>query len=129
MNYTGIIIEESLIDASVLKKVRIISTKVERVTQEHKTPWVTQWTMHTVEMSSQLVDYIASEISTVLDTEHPWYADFKNDTDHYIIFRNKVFHVSRSSKEEYDKVTTYGLELGIPDYQLDFSSHVKEWKR
>jgi len=50
MTFSGVIIEESLTDNSVLNDVNIISTKVEPVTEKHKTPWVKQWTMHTVKI-------------------------------------------------------------------------------
>ncbi len=79
--------------------------------------------------AKEVANEVANKLSKVLDSKHSWYADFKNDTHHYIIFRNKVFYIDRSSKEQYDKATTYELTLGIPDYQLDFSSHIKEWVR
>ena len=33
--------------------------------------------------------------------------------------------VLRAKKEEYGEATKYGLSLGIPDYQLDFSDDIK----
>lgn len=128
-NFTGVIIEESIQTRSILKKVKILSTKVEQVTKEHQTPWTKQWTLHTVEIPENNAASIAEEISKILDSEHNWYADFKNDKFHYIIFRDKVFKVDRSKPEQYEKVTKYGLSLGIPDYHLDFSPHIKEWQR
>lgn len=128
-NFIGVIIEESLENKDVLQKVKIIKTKVEEVTEEHKTPWVKQWTLHTVEILENQADAIAEDLSKSLDSEHAWYADFKNDKFHYILFRNKVFKVDRSKREQYDDVTKYGLTLGIPDYQVDFSPHIKEWER
>lgn len=38
-NYKGIIIEESLQNKDILKDVRIVSTKVEKVTEKHTTPF------------------------------------------------------------------------------------------
>src|SRR3989338_2413915 len=128
-NFTGVIIEESLEKKDVLKKVKILKTKVEQVTEKHKTSWIKQWTLHTVEIPENKSDKIAKELSTSLDAKHSWYADFKNKAFHYIIFRNNVFKVDRSKPEQYRKVTEYGLTLGIPDYQLDFSPHITEWKR
>ena len=126
-DFIGVIIEESLEDNDVLSKVKIVETKVEKVTKRHKTPHVKQWTMHTVEIEEYRAEEVAEDISRVLDSSNgEWYADFKNDYHHYIIFKNKVFKVDRSSKEQYDEVTRYGISLGIPDYQLDFSSDVKE---
>ena len=50
MNYKGVIIEESLENKDVLKDVTVLGTKVEDVTEGHKTPWIKQWTLHTVEV-------------------------------------------------------------------------------
>ncbi len=130
MDFEGIIIEESLADTSVLTDVETISTTAEPVTEEHKTPWITQWTMHTVRVPAANTATIANSIAAALDREHNWYADFKTDTEHYIIYTNKVFHITdRSDKVQYDAATAYGISLGIPDYQVDFSPHLTEWKR
>lgn len=130
MDYEGVIIEESLENKAVLGEVKVVDTKIEPVTDEHKTPWIKQWTLHTVKIAKEKAAEVSEKLSKALDSQHNWYADFKTDNDHYIIFRNKVFHVTdRTSKEEYDEVTKYGLTLGIPEYQLDFSPHIKQWER
>ncbi len=131
MNYKGVIIEESLENTDILDDVRILSTKVEPVTEKHGTPWLKQWTLHTVEIPEDRADFIGDKISKALDPLHggSWYADFKNDKTHFIIFRDKVFKVKRGSREQYDEVVKFGTALGIPDYQLDFSPDIKEWER
>ena len=120
MNYKGAIIEESLENKDIFKDVKILSTKVEKVTEEHETPWLSQWTLHTVEITENEAREIAEKISKLLDPNHggSWYADFKNDTHHYIIFRDKVFYIDRKSKEQYDEAEHYGISLGIPERQL-----------
>lgn len=127
--FKGVIIEESLEDKRVLKKVKVVGTEVEKVTEEHKTPWIKQWTMHTVEIPDEKAEGIAQEIAKSLDSKHAWYADFKNETHHYIIFRGRVFYIDRTSKEQYDEAKKYGISLGIPSYQVDFHSDVGEWER
>ena len=124
-SYKGTIIEESLENKAVLQKVNILKTKVEKVVEKHQTPWLKQWTLHIVEIPENQADFIAQELSQSLDSEHNWYADFKNNDFHYIIFRNKVFKVDRSNKEQYNDVSKYGVSLGIPDYQLTFSPDIK----
>lgn len=124
MNYKGVIIEESLGDKSCLKNLNIVSTKVEHVTESDKTPWLKQWTLHTVEIDDDKVDSLVTQLSNALEKEHEWYADFKNKQFHYIIFSGKVFRVDRSKPSEYEKVKEYGVSLGIPDYQLDFSPDI-----
>lgn len=127
MNYQGTIIEESLDDkSSVLKQVKILSTKVEAVVEKHQTPWLKQWTLHKVEILDQRAEAIAKALSLALEnTHHSWYADYKNSTTHYIIFPNKIFKIDRQSKEQYRKAKEYGIALGIPGYQVDFSPEIK----
>ena len=125
MNFRGIIIEESLRDKSILKNVHIVKTEIEKVTDKHNTPWLKKWTLHTIEVSEKKIMELSENISNALESEHNWYADFKNETHHFIIFRGKVFVVDRSRKEEYEEVKNYGIKLGIPDYQLDFSPEVE----
>lgn len=130
MTFNGVIIEESLTDNSVLNDANIISTKVEPVTEKHKTPWVKQWTLHTVEIPEEKAAAVADKISKALDKEHDWYADFKTETEHYVIYTDKVFHITdRTDKKQYDEATAYGISIGIPDYQVDFSPHLKQWER
>ncbi len=128
--YQGTIIEESLEDKSVLDGLKVTLDRVELVTEDHKTPWVNQWTFLSVEIPAEKVNEIAEKLSQALDSKHAWYADFKTDADHYILFRGKIFHVTdRSSREQYDKAAQYGFTLGIPEYQLDFSPYIAEWQR
>lgn len=108
----------------------MVSTVVEPVTEEHQTPWIPQWTMHEVRVPAAKAILVAERLSHALDPEHSWYADFKNDTEHFVIYRNRVFHITdRSDKAQYDAATAYGISLGIPAYQVDFSPHLATWKR
>lgn len=129
MNYKGIIIEESLENPHILGEVKILKTDLEKVTEKHKTPWVEYWNKSLVEIPEDKAQAIAEKVSQSLDIKHAWYADFKNEKFHYIIFRNKIFKIDRSNPEEYKNAVEYGLSLGIPDYQLDFSPDIKEWQR
>ena len=128
-NYKGIIIEESLEDKSTLDDVKILKTDVEEVRESHKTPWLDKWTLHNVEVDGEKVGWIAEKISKALDSKHDWYADFKNDELHFIIFKNKVFKIGRGSEEQYGEATKYGLSLGIPEHQVDFSHFVKRGEK
>lgn len=126
----GVIIEESLENKAVLSDVKITETIIEPITPEHKTPHLKQWTLHTVEVPSDQIESIAKKLSQALDSKHNnWYADLKDEITHYIIFRNKVFKISRSKPEQYQAVTKYGVAIGIPDYQLDFSPDIETWER
>lgn len=130
MNYQGVIIEESLQDISVLKEVKVLETKVETVTPEHKTPWLKQWTLHTVEIPGSKVDEVAKKISQSFDKSHPvWYVDYKNDQNHFIIYTGKIFKVDLSNPVLYKDAKAYGISIGIPEYQVDFIPEDKIWER
>jgi len=130
-NYEGVIIEESLEDKAVLTRVKITATRVEKVVEAHRTPWLSQWTLHTVEIPEGEARRIAEEIGQSLDRTHggSWYADFKNATHHYIIFPDQIFLIDRTSQAQYDEARRYGIALGIPDYQVDFHPDIDEWER
>ncbi|WFG38949.1 hypothetical protein [Candidatus Lucifugimonas marina] len=127
--FKGVIIEESLADLNVLSHVKIVSTRVEPVTDAHETPWAKQWTLHNVEISGEEALHVAGEISNSLVADHAWYADFKSLELHYIIYRGKVFMVDRTSADQYNEAKQYGLLLGIPAHQVDFHPDVELWER
>ena len=124
-DFAGVLIEESLSDKTVLKSLEIINTRVEKVVEKHRTPWLKKWTLHTVKIPANQMEKVADAISKALVVDHNWYADFKDAVTHYIIFRGKIFQVTRANPSQYAAVKQYGVSLGIPDYQLDFSPDIK----
>ena len=130
MNYKGVIIEESLQEPLILKELTILETKVEPITSEHETPWLNQWTLHTVEIPEEDAEAVAEKLSKSFDKHHPdWYADYKNDEYHFIIYAGKVFKVELSNPVLYKDAKEYGISIGIPEYQVDFAPEVKVWDR
>ena len=128
MKYNGIIIEESLWNKNVLKKVNIVSTMVEKVEDRHETPWLEKWTLHTVEIQENMVNKVAEELAGAFDVDHigNWYADFKNDDFHYVVYPNKIFKLDRGKKSDYDEMAEYALGIGLPKSQLITFSGIDE---
>jgi len=126
--FHGEIIEESLTNPSILRRFQIVSTRVSQVTPQHRTPWLSQWTLHTVAVPADIAEQIAAELSQALDPTHPssWYVDFKSEARHFVIYPNKVFSIDRYSPEQYQRATEYGISLGIPEQQVDFAPHMKK---
>jgi ribosomal protein S18 acetylase RimI-like enzyme len=118
--YRGDIIEESLAHRDILKRLNIDTTRFEQTTPEHRTPWLSQWTLHEVTISEEEAPAVAEELSRSLNRGRhgSWYADFKNDEHHYVIYADKVFCIDRKSREQYEEVRRYGVALGIPEHQL-----------
>lgn len=124
MNYKGVIIEESLSDTSVLDLCHLLETTIKPVTERHRTPWLKQWTLHTFEVDADRAHEFAKRLSGALERKHTWYADFKNPSEHIIVFPGKVFIVDRSKPDEYAAVKAYGISQGVPDCQLDFTPEI-----
>ncbi len=80
-------------DKSVLSRVKIISTKVEEVTDRYQTLWVKIWTLHKVEVEPSLSSEVTEQISKSQNGNHlhGWYADYKNEQIHFVIYRDKIF--------------------------------------
>jgi hypothetical protein len=122
--YKGVIIAESLADPAVLADVTIVKTRVEPVTERHQTPWITRWTMHVVEIPAARAEAVARRLAGAIDaTRGAWYADFKNDSSHYVVFAARVFRVPRDEPAAYEEPKAHGRSLGIPEHQLDFDSY------
>lgn len=129
MNYSGVVIEESLADKKILDKLLVTKTKIETVTEKHRTPWLKQWTLHDVEIPEEKAEEIARNLSTALEKGHPWYTDFKNDKFHFIIYREKIFKVDLKNPILFKDAKAYGISLGIPPYQVDFVPEDGAWER
>lgn len=129
-DYYGTIIEESLEQKDVLRDLDILLTKVEKVTEHHKTPWLENWTLHFVKIDGKKADSVFEKLSRSLDSKHDsWYADFKNKNFHYIIYRNKTFKVDLNNPVLYKEAKLYGIKIGIPSYQVDFAPEDIVWTR
>jgi len=124
--YEGCIIEESLDNREVITLFKVVRTEITPVTEASATPWLDNWTMHMIEIDKDNIDDAVVKLQDSLKKDENWYADLKNDDFHYIVFNDKIFKVSRSSKEQYNEVYQYGLVQGIPAYQLPNESWAKQ---
>jgi hypothetical protein len=122
VDYEGVIIEESLETPEILKSVEILETSVEPVTDKHQTPWLRRWTLHTVRVPEGRVQSVAEAISYSIEREHSssWYADFRNEALHYVIFSGRIFIIDRRILAQYLEAQEYGISRGLPPHQADF---------
>ena len=128
MDYEGVLIQESLRDTSVLRRVTVLSSRVEEVTAWHRTPWLKQWTFMTVRVPESDADEVAALIGRAIEREHAasWYADYKNDTHHYVIYSDCAFYIDRRRAEEYEEARAYGIGRGLPAHQADFAALIEQ---
>ncbi len=104
--YKGTIIENSLNNKDILKRVRISKT------------WQSgDWTLHSVLLDEDQTE----ELSRSLDNG-PWYIHIwqQGKDDVKVIYKDKIFDIKSSDKSTWAEAIEYGKSLGIPDGQLDF---------
>ena len=102
----GTIVENSLADKEILKKIII-----EKTYQEG------DWTLHNVWVDEEQISGIAKSLA-----DGPWYVHFwqPGQDDVIVIFKNKTFSIKFSDKSTWVDAVTHGKSLGIPPEQLDF---------
>lgn len=102
----GTIIENSLIDKSVLSKLTIQSTR-----------YIDDWILHDVIIDPSLI----SELSKSLNIG-PWYIHVweSGKDDVTVIFRDRIFTIKFSDKSTWVDAVGFGVSIGIPAEQLDF---------
>ena len=102
--YKGIIIQESLEDKNLVKKMQILDTKVDG-----------DWNIHTILISKADIDGLAPYIK-----QGPWYAHFWHGNEVLAVFRDKIFKFKHNEPTSWRETIGYGISIGIPRQQLDF---------
>lgn len=109
--YRRIIIEESLKDNLILNEFMILGLSITK----EKNP-ANRWHMYSVEA----FDMTISKLTKIIKNQN-WYAHFWNGVKMIVVFSNKTFKFRMDDLEGRDKAVQYGILIGIPKKQLDFS--------
>lgn len=119
MKYTGLVLEESLKDKSVLNSVTVVKTETWNVgNAEGNQPKV--WHAVSIEGPQQEAGKISEMLSRSLKSPG-WYTNLSTDSDIYVIFPDKVFEYQKGDQEKRNQAIEYGRKIGIPESQLDWS--------
>ena len=104
----GVIIEESLEDASVLQRLNIISSETVQIDAS------ATWRLHTVVVSENEIRQLVSHIKA------GWYIHFWRGREVIAVFKDKIFTFDFDDKTSWQPAIDHGLSLDIPLEQLDF---------
>lgn len=104
--FKGTVIENSISNKEILKKLRINKTWEEG-----------DWILHNVSLDEDQVE----ELSRSLDNG-AWYIHIwkQGEEDVKVIFKDKIFDIKYTDKATWVEAVEYGKSLGIPNDQLDF---------
>ena len=108
--YSGVIVEESLLDNRILNDFKINSVRI--TTSE--TP-EDRWHLYDVTVTSDQIDLLSTQLKS-----SGWYADFRSPDSIVVVFPGKKFEFSYDDKVSYNDVIAYGQSVGVPLEQLDF---------
>lgn len=105
-SYQGTIIENSLLNKSVLKDLNIL-----------KTYQMEDWLLHDVLVNEEQVEKLGKFLR-----DGPWYMHFWEDNrdDIVVVFKDKNFRIKHSNRETWREAIEHGKTIGIPEEQLDF---------
>lgn len=112
--WLGVLIEESLEDPAVLKKISIVST--ERTLLEGETQGQ-QLQFHKIEVSESDVEDICLEVSRVIRST--WYFHIVSGTKMVVVFRDEILKAEKSDPESIERIIKYGTTHGVLPEQIE----------
>lgn len=105
--YKGLVVENSLADAKVLRKVKVDTTYQ-----------LGDWTLHEIRTTEDELPRFQSYLNG-----GPWYIHFweEGGDEVRVLFKERMFAIRYSDKSTWRDAVKYGQSIGIPLNQLDFS--------
>lgn len=102
----GTIVENSLVDTSILDDVTILKSWPDG-----------SWNLHQVSLDREHALSLAGYLA-----DGPWYMHFwePGNDDVLVVFKGKTFDIKHSDKNSWKEAVEYGQSIGIPEEQLDF---------
>ena len=115
----GLLLKESLTDMTVLELVQITRTETWQVSNAAAyQPAI--WNAIYFEAEDSQADVFAGRFSEALKPQG-WYLNASTAMDVYVVFPGKVFKYPRGDTLQREAAKRYGLSIGIPASQLDWS--------
>lgn len=116
--YNGLLLKESLISVEVLGLVKVNNVYIEKVPNAVEGQ-PTSWTFVYFEVDEKQIQFIVEKMSKVI--KEKWYLNINGTNDVYIIFANQIFHYLKGDIDAKKEAIKYGISVGVPENQLDWS--------
>jgi len=120
--YDGALITQSLKPGTELVGVPLVVDRL--VTFDKSDAAVnqpTRWTMIFFRVEDADTERLAAWFADSLIGEPGvWYADFRNDAEHFVIFPGRIFRYRRDDHDARAQAVDHGRRLGVPEAQLDW---------
>lgn len=117
--FTGLLLQESLTDLSVLDLLRITGTETWQV-RNAAPGQPSVWTALSFEADEGQAQAIAARLSAILKPQG-WYINASTATQVYVIFPRRVFAYPRGDAAQRAAAKEFGRSIGVPERQLDWN--------
>jgi hypothetical protein len=119
---SGTLIAESIRVGADLSIDGLVVTRIFRRDFPDEPPGMpTTWTLMEFKAEDAKSDELAQKLADVLIAEGGWYADFGVGDHHVVVFAGKVFRYRKGDEAGRAEATEYGLSVGCPADQLDWT--------
>jgi hypothetical protein len=119
---SGTLIAESIRVGADLSIDGLVVTRIFRRDFPDEPPGMpTTWTLIEFKAEDTKSDELAQKLADVLIAEGGWYADFGVGDHHVVVFAGKVFRYRKGDEAGRAEATEYGLSVGCPADQLDWT--------
>jgi hypothetical protein len=78
------------------------------------------WTFVDFEIPDEQADRLAAALAAALLPDDGWYADFRSDEEHVVVFAGRVFRYRVGDAAARALVVEHGRAAGTPERQLDW---------
>ena len=112
--WLGVLIEESLEDPAVLKKINIVKTECMRLEEEGQGQ---QLQFHKIEVSESDVEDVCFEISRAI--RPTWYFHIVSGSKMIVVFRDEIMRAEKSDPESIERIIKYGTTHGVLPEQIE----------
>ncbi len=119
---TGTLLAESIRVGAELSIDGLVVTKIFRRDVPDEPPGMPAiWTIIEFQAEDSRADELARELADVLIADGGWWADFGVGEQHVVVFAGKVFRYRKGDEAGRAEATRYGLSVGCPADQLDWT--------
>lgn len=117
--YTGVLICESLRTGIDLTDTPLTLTAIDRVDGAGVSPQPSTWRLLRFSVADDRAEALAERLGEVLDAPG-WYADFRSETEVYVVYPGRVFRYLRGDQAGRAAAVEWGLARGLPPAQAEW---------
>jgi hypothetical protein len=119
---SGTLLAESIRVGPELSVDGLVVTKIFRRDIPDEPPGMpTTWTFIEFQAEDNQADELAHQLADILIADGGWYADFGVGDHHVVVFAAKVFRYRKGDEAGRAEAVQYGLSVGCPADQLDWT--------